>query len=457
METNGTAKNAAEAQDAGQIRNGTYEILRGRLTNHGKELRSRLDKLNKARKEVFGGVDTRLLSSQRISTGNNCVPRDMVTIGDRFIFGYNVFVGLRAETTLEDVFAIYQWKGGSFTACPLDLMRNSQFETDFQNLYRYYRRTTFTKFSVIGHHLYMVFRVGREVTDVKTFKWLIQGGTLQYVDARSEHEYVFPPQHGFEWRRTTQDMIRQGKNPHISIEDRVFVETVGGDLTIKIEDNTETGAGIYSEPVDNADQTLSDAEIYYAVVGNVIVLKVRPYEEKRFRYIPLQRESPQGHPHRRDRAGVPAAARGSRADLRPGLLPPDGRAQAVRAPDPGHGLRETHRLARTARTTSTSFTIARPARTFCSRTTSSSRRSARPWCAAGTLSSRTACWCTSGRRKRRRGITSSRSGRHLSTGRTSRCPSSSRPSCTRSATGTSSGAWPSVPKSWPWRTGKSPT
>ncbi len=114
METNGTARNAAETRDTGQIRNGTYEILRSRLAHHGKELRGRLDKLNQARKEVFGGVDTRLLSSQRISTGNNCVPRDMVTIGDKFIFGYNVFVGLRAETTLEDVFALYQWKGGVF-------------------------------------------------------------------------------------------------------------------------------------------------------------------------------------------------------------------------------------------------------------------------------------------------------------------------------------------------------
>jgi len=296
MESNATDKNAgsdaspaadvnaAKPKDSGQIQNGTYEILRGRLAGHGKELRTRLDRLNKARKEVFGGVDTRLLSSQRISTANKCVPRDMVTVGDRFIFGYNVFVGLRAETSLEDVFAIYQWKGGSFSPCPLDAIRHPQFETDFKNLYKYYRKTVFAKFSVIGHHLYMVFRVGHEVTDVKAFKWLIHGNALQYVDGRSEHECVFPSQHGFEWKRTTQDMIRQGKNPHISIEDRVFVETVGGDLTIKIENNTETGKGIYAEPVDNPDQTLSDAEVYYAIVGNVIALKVRPYEEKRFRY-----------------------------------------------------------------------------------------------------------------------------------------------------------------------------
>ena len=45
METNGTGKNA-EAQDTGQIRNGTYEILRNRLAGHGKDLRDRIEKLN---------------------------------------------------------------------------------------------------------------------------------------------------------------------------------------------------------------------------------------------------------------------------------------------------------------------------------------------------------------------------------------------------------------------------
>ena len=81
-------------------------------------------------------------------------------------------------------------------------------------------------------------------------------------------------------------MHQGGLHPHISIEDRVFVETVGGDLTIKIENNTASGEGIYSEPVDNPDQTLDDAEIYYAIVGNLILLKIRPYQEER---VPLHR------------------------------------------------------------------------------------------------------------------------------------------------------------------------
>ena len=85
--------------------------------------------------------------------------------------------------------------------------------------------------------------------------------------------------------RTTRDMHHSGMHPHISIEDRVFVETVGGDLTIKIENNTETGEGIYAEPVENPDQTLDDAEVQYAIVGNIILLRIRPYQEKDYRHI----------------------------------------------------------------------------------------------------------------------------------------------------------------------------
>ena len=279
-EHNAPAETAADVQ----LQGGTYEVIRSRLQTQGKDLRGRLDKLNALRKDVFGAIDTRLVSSERITTDNNCVPRDMVPVGEQFIFGYNVFVGLRTETALEDVFAVYRWQGGVMVPSSLEMLQHDTFLTDFKNLYKYYRHSTFVKFAVIGHHLFMVFRIGKTVNDIKTFKWLIRNGKLEYCDNRSDHEFVYPPQHEFEWRRVTQDMHRGGAHPHISIEDIVFVETTEGDLTIKVEDNTETGQGIYAEPVSDPDQTLSDAEIYYAIIGNIVLLKIRPYQEKAFRY-----------------------------------------------------------------------------------------------------------------------------------------------------------------------------
>ncbi len=274
-------------QSEPQLESGTYEILRNRLRGHGDELRARLNSLNADRKEVFGSIDLKLLNTERITTAHNCVPRDMVAVGNHFLFGYNVHFGLKAERNVSDVFAIYRFAEDTktFTEEPLALLSNPQFEKDFQDVYRYYKNATFAKFFVRGPHLFMVFQVGKSPTDIKSFKWLIEGDSLRYLDNRSDYEVRYPSQHEFEWKKTTRDMQQHGTHPHISIEDRVFVETVGGDLTIKVENNTDSGEGIYAEPVDDSDQTLDDAEVYYAFVGHTILLKIRPYQETRWRYI----------------------------------------------------------------------------------------------------------------------------------------------------------------------------
>ena len=273
------------AQHDHQLEGGTYEIIQNRLRQHGTELLTGLSKLNQARKDVFGAIETKLIGSERVNTANNCTPRDMVPIGGKFIFGYNVHIGLRSEMGLEDVFAIYEFRENTFHEASLELISDPQFKRDFSDLYKYYKNTVFAKFAVIGPHLFMKFHVGKGIHDFKTFKWLIQGNTLKYIDNRSDHEFRYPPQHDFEWQRTTRDSFRSGKHPHISIEDRLFVETIGGDLTIKVEDNTDEGSGIYTELVDNKDQTLDDAEIHYAPVGPVILLKIKPYQEKDERFL----------------------------------------------------------------------------------------------------------------------------------------------------------------------------
>ncbi|NQX84973.1 MAG: DNA repair ATPase [Flavobacteriaceae bacterium] len=258
---------------------GTYEIILSRLNTHKSELLSRLNQLNEARKTVFGNIEIKLISNNRINTENNCIARDIVSIGDLCLFGYNVHFGLRTEITLEDVFSIYTFNDNHFTTEPLELLNDPVFINDFTNLYKYYRNTVFTKFAVVGNYLHMVFQLSESVTDLKTFKWLINDGQLNYIDNRSEHEFTFPKQHGFHWETPSRDHHVYGEHPHISILDKVFVETIGGDLTIKIEDNTNDGKGIYNEPVEHADQTLDDGQYRYADLGNLIVLDIKPFQE----------------------------------------------------------------------------------------------------------------------------------------------------------------------------------
>ncbi len=258
---------------------GTYEIIQSRLQKQKQELQERLHKLNDSRKHVFGTIETKLIANDRINTDNNCIARDIISLGNISIFGYNVHFGLRTDIQLSDVFSIYEYKDGHFQSKNLDLLNNVTFLDDFTNLYKYYRNTIFSKFAVIDNYLHMVFQLSESNSDIKTFKWLINDNQLQYIDNRSEHEYKYPTQHEFNWQEVTREMHRYGTHSHISILDKIFVETIGGDLTIKIEDNTEDGKGILSESVTHIDQTLDDGQFRFADLGNLVALEIKPFQE----------------------------------------------------------------------------------------------------------------------------------------------------------------------------------
>ncbi|WP_369820237.1 DNA repair ATPase [Tenacibaculum sp. SG-28] len=262
-----------------QLDGGTYEIIQNRLQKEKAILLEKLQLLNSARKEVFGTIETKLIANDRISTENNCIAKDIISLKNTSIFGYNVHFGLRTNITLSDVFSIYEYSENHFQKKSLDLINDQGFEDDFTNLYKYYRNTAFSKFAIIGNYLHMVFQLSESKSDIKTFKWLIDEDELKYIDNRSEHEYKFPIQHEFQWQEVQRDMHRYGKHPHISILDKVFVETIGGDLTIKIEDNTDDGKGIIEEPVLHADQTLDDGQFRYGDLANLIILEIKPFQE----------------------------------------------------------------------------------------------------------------------------------------------------------------------------------
>ena len=128
---------------------GSYDVIRQRLARHGAELERRLDLLNTARKAEFGGVETTLLATTRLTTENNCVPRDMTAIGPRrFLFGCNVQLGLRSAMRIADVFAVYDYQPEDQTVqpCRENLLGDPAFADDFAHHYKYYKNAAFIKF-----------------------------------------------------------------------------------------------------------------------------------------------------------------------------------------------------------------------------------------------------------------------------------------------------------------------
>ncbi len=298
---------------------GTYEIIRNRLNEQRLDLTQRLAKLNAARKEIFNSTGFQLVANQRITTENNGVARGIMAFGDLTIFAYNVHFGLREDIRLSDVFSIYRFTDGHFEPQPLTLIEDPAFVTDFTNLYKYYRDSIFSRFARTENYLYMIFLTSKNPDDRKAFKWLIKDGKLSYVDDRSVHEARLAPQHEFEWVKTDLSHRRLGIHPHISILDKVFIEAMNGDITFKIENNTDTGKGIYSEPVMNRDQQLDDAEYHFADIGNLIVIRIKPYQEGPG---PISSTSgPNRSPPSRQFSNPPCCSQITRAHLPQRILP----------------------------------------------------------------------------------------------------------------------------------------
>ncbi|MBX9399247.1 DNA repair ATPase [Streptomyces sp. TRM72054] len=266
---------------------GTYEVLRDRLTAQAAELARRAETLNARRAEEFGSTRLELTGTERLRTDHACVPRDIVAVGDTLLFGHNVFLDRGPETTVGDVFALHD---RALNRLPDDavpgLLDDPAFVREFAALYRYYRQAHLLQLRRVEGRLLAVFRTGEKADDIRVLRWaLTDDGQAAFLDARGDRDHVLPPSHDVEWTATTREDHVLGRHPHVSIEGEVFVDTVGGTLTVKIDNDTETGEGIHAEPVDEPLQSLADADIAHARVGALVLLRIRPYKEETDRYL----------------------------------------------------------------------------------------------------------------------------------------------------------------------------
>lgn len=275
---------------------GSYDLLKKRLETQGEGMLKKTQVLNEQRLAEFGRSDQTLILRTRARTENNAVARDLVRIGDLLLFGYNVFIGLRKETAVGDVFGLYRLLSPGEAGADSDelqpvplagtFLEDTRFASDFRELYAYYKQATLLQLRVTQDKLLAAFQIGQQLHDVRVFRWAIErDGRISYIDNRGERDIALPASHDFEWTVATREDHVGGKHPHVNVLDTVFVETLGGDLTVKIENNTETGLGIYSEPVEDKSQSLTDAEIAWAKLGMLILLRVKPYREQVTRYL----------------------------------------------------------------------------------------------------------------------------------------------------------------------------
>ncbi|MEU6659106.1 DNA repair ATPase [Streptomyces sp. NPDC046821] len=266
---------------------GTYEVLRDRLAGQARRLAERATALNARRVETFGSTGLTLTGTESVRTEQPSQPCDIVAVGDRLLFGYNTVPGPSRETAVGDVLALHD---RDLDRLPDDavpgLLDDPAFVREFAALFRYYRDARLLQLRHVEGKLLAVFQTGEKTDDIRVLRWALAGdGTARFLDARGERDHVFQPSHDFTWTEATRDDHVLGRHPHVSIGGEVFVATVGGSLTVKTEDDTESGDGIYEEPVEEPLQSLADADITYARVGALILLRVRPYKEDTWRHL----------------------------------------------------------------------------------------------------------------------------------------------------------------------------
>ncbi|MFG3552417.1 DNA repair ATPase [Streptomyces sp. NPDC047725] len=282
-----TGARGTPSAPAAPLDTGTYEVLRDRLAAQAAELARRAEELNRRRVEEFGSAGLELAGTERLRTERACVPQDVVAVGEVLLLGHNTPVATRSEAAVGDVFALY---GRDLERLPEDavpgLLDDPAFVREFAALYRYYREATLLRLRRVEGRLLAVFRTGEKADDIRVLRWaLTDDGRVSFLDARGDRDHVLPPSHDVTWTATTREDHVLGRHPHVSVGGEVFVAAVGGTLTVKVENDTETAEGIHSEPVAEPLQALADARIAHARVGALILLRVRPYKEDTDRYL----------------------------------------------------------------------------------------------------------------------------------------------------------------------------
>ncbi|WP_234544885.1 DNA repair ATPase [Streptomyces shenzhenensis] len=262
---------------------GAYEVLRARLTAQAAELARRAEALNARRTEEFGSTRLDLAGTGRLRTEHTSLPRDLVAVGDILLLGHNPAPG----NAVGDVFALYD---RHLNRLPDDavpgLLDDPAFVREMADLHRYYRQARLLRLHRVDGKLLAVFQTGDQAGDTRVLRWaLTEDGGASFMDARGDRDHVLLPSHDVEWTATTREDHVLGRHPHVSVEGEVFVDTLGGTLTVKVENDTETDEGIHSEPVDEPLQSLADADIAYARVGSLVLLRIRPYKEDSDRHL----------------------------------------------------------------------------------------------------------------------------------------------------------------------------
>src|SRR3954469_17619822 len=215
-----------DQQDERSLEGGSYEVIRRRLLERTAELAAKAEALNAKRKLLFGGGELTLVATERVRTENNCTPRDVVSVDGQLLFGFQVFIGLKTETRVQDVVSLFKFQKDGQTydlsqqpfEGPGAFLADVEFDKQFRDAFRYYKEARLLQLVSTETRLLMAVQIGASVADNKIFRFAIDGkGRVSFMDARGEDDYKPPRRHPFEWTPARREDQVAGPHPHINI------------------------------------------------------------------------------------------------------------------------------------------------------------------------------------------------------------------------------------------------
>ena len=281
-----------------------YDILQARLAQVAEEIQVAADHLNDARAQVFGGASLALIEQERLSTAAACVPVDAVSVDGLLLFGTNIPPGLTAKRTVADVFTLLHVTDVSPTdkdfapLLPDDadyFLNDPSFVRDFDELYTYYAECRLLTLRRTGEMLLMVFVIGERADDIRVLRWRLDAERPMYIDAYGEHDLVFDPPFDFVWNEVDRTKRVEGRWPHWNLDDLVFLGGGKGVLEFRVDDVVEGGRVVTTERLAVAEGDLGEMVIHTARLGELLLLRLKPYGEAAERYYVFNRLTQQVH------------------------------------------------------------------------------------------------------------------------------------------------------------------
>ena len=283
------------------LRGGSYDLLRRRLRTQVDAVLEATRTIDERRVEAFGSVQLRLTGSDRIATDLACRPRDMDRIGDILVLGFNIDIEL-GITQPEQVFALYRAsnvgaEGPTLTPIeqedPRNFLAEPEFRAEFDKLFKFYGKARFVDLRVSANQLLAVFQVGDRLDDIRVLRWTIADTAagdsgrraVSFADARGERDYSWPAPHDQTWTTCSREDQRAGAHPVVAVLDEVFIGFRGGRLQLRVDTGQGGAHAEIDESVDHPGQSLADVGVDYLSMGDILLIRVRLYEEAPRTYV----------------------------------------------------------------------------------------------------------------------------------------------------------------------------